>query len=338
MWRRVPVKLYKPIESKTYPGSYHVYGHSNYRIYRDGSLFNYKTGYIRKPSENEDGYITYGSLIGDDGYYHSASMHRLLGLTFKHPGPDYNKLEINHDDGDKQNNDLDNFTWMNRLRNLEHAGAMGLTDKCCPISIRNINTGKIHKFPSIIKCARFLGISKDRARLRFNLGERRIWPCGYQFRKSWSDEPWYVHNDVDKALFEAMYPKAIMIKHVLTGEIREFLKPIDLARYLNVSPSVITVMTKKKGQPVLHGFIQVKWKSDQAPWRPIIDPYMELMKGTKAKVVKVVKDSTKEIFIYYSPIKCARAMGISPTLTDYRLKSQGKIVFSDGCRYGYYPY
>ncbi len=52
-------------------------------------------------------------------------VHRLLALTFI-PNPE-NKPEVNHKDGDKQNNNISNLEWATTLENMQHARRTGLT-------------------------------------------------------------------------------------------------------------------------------------------------------------------------------------------------------------------
>lgn len=54
----------------------------------------------------------------------SKTVHKLLAETFL-PNPD-NYNEINHKDGDKLNNSLDNLQWCTRSENIKHAFEIGL--------------------------------------------------------------------------------------------------------------------------------------------------------------------------------------------------------------------
>lgn len=51
-------------------------------------------------------------------------VHRLVALAYLGK-PDCDSLEVNHIDGDKDNNHFSNLEWTTRLLNMQHAHAMG---------------------------------------------------------------------------------------------------------------------------------------------------------------------------------------------------------------------
>lgn len=59
-----------------------------------------------------------------DGKYTKHSIHRLIAITFI-PNPDC-LPEVNHKDGNKLNNSIDNLEWMSHSDNVKHAFRMGL--------------------------------------------------------------------------------------------------------------------------------------------------------------------------------------------------------------------
>lgn len=89
-----------------------------------------------------DGYFTFGISI--DGHIYSYRVHRLVANAFI-PHTD-DSLEVNHIDGNKQNNCVANLEWCTKTENMQHAVALGLckNDGDCMKSInRELRSTKI---------------------------------------------------------------------------------------------------------------------------------------------------------------------------------------------------
>lgn len=61
-----------------------------------------------------------------NGKQKHIKIHRLVAETYIRPIK--NKLEINHIDGNKQNNHISNLEWVDRSENIQHAYNLGLRD------------------------------------------------------------------------------------------------------------------------------------------------------------------------------------------------------------------
>lgn len=97
----------------------------NYRIYEDGRVQNIKTEKFLKPSPNSSKYLQL--RLQNRGISRSIGIHRLLAQAFI-PNPK-NKPQVNHIDGNKQNNSLNNLEWVTHQENIQHAYDIGLKDK-----------------------------------------------------------------------------------------------------------------------------------------------------------------------------------------------------------------
>ncbi len=83
---------------------------------------------ILKQKDNGKGYKYV--ILSVDGVRYNRYVHRLVASTFI-PNPN-NYKEINHKDGYKVNNNVDNLEWCNHSQNGQHAYANGLrTVKGC---------------------------------------------------------------------------------------------------------------------------------------------------------------------------------------------------------------
>lgn len=99
-----------------------ITGFSNYSISEDGVITNIKTKTIKKPWLGKVGYY-YIDLYSNNKSTKIA-VHRLLAQAFI-PNPD-NKRTVNHIDGNKLNNKLDNLEWATQSENSQHAYDTGL--------------------------------------------------------------------------------------------------------------------------------------------------------------------------------------------------------------------
>lgn len=93
-------------------------GHPNYAVSENGDVKNKKTGRILKPVLTKNGYLRVtldGKLI---------RVHRIVALAFL--GNENNYPQINHKDGNKQNNNVENLEWCTASENIRHAHLTGL--------------------------------------------------------------------------------------------------------------------------------------------------------------------------------------------------------------------
>jgi hypothetical protein len=95
---------------------------NEFTLYSDGRLYNKETNKFRKWIHNNKGYLTIRIPI--NGEYRSVGQHRLLAESFI-PNPE-NKTEVNHKNGIKNDNRLENLEWVTRSENIKHAFATGL--------------------------------------------------------------------------------------------------------------------------------------------------------------------------------------------------------------------
>lgn len=97
--------------------------YEEYFINESGEVFKCNNGKLRKLKQSTQwGYKRVRLVI--KGRETSRHVHRLLALAFI-PNPE-NKPEVNHKDGDKSNNILDNLEWVTRAENNKHARELGL--------------------------------------------------------------------------------------------------------------------------------------------------------------------------------------------------------------------
>lgn len=165
---------------KLYPGYKYIPGFSRYLINRHGDVISTCKGDLLSPYTDANGYLIYG-VQPDVGKRTIVGAHRLLALAFlEYPG-NVDSLDVNHIDGIKDNNAIDNLEWVTRQRNNQHAQEMGLNNSNA-VLVRNTLTTEINRYYSISECARTLGLSIGAIRLRTLANPTNVYNGYLQFK------------------------------------------------------------------------------------------------------------------------------------------------------------
>lgn len=101
------------IESKT------LSEYPNYQIYSDGTILNLTTERKLKGTIGSNGYRSV-DIKDKLGKRKVALVHRLLAMCFL-PEPLYGQTQVNHKDGCKTNNNIDNLEWASPKENHKHS-------------------------------------------------------------------------------------------------------------------------------------------------------------------------------------------------------------------------
>lgn len=107
----------------------------NYEISTKGNIKNTKTNRILKTRVNKRGYLKTNIMV--DGKLKTVFPHRLVAIAFIENKE--NKEQVNHIDGNKTNNSVNNLEWVTGTENSRHAVKTGLikTKKVKQFNLKN---------------------------------------------------------------------------------------------------------------------------------------------------------------------------------------------------------
>jgi hypothetical protein len=129
----IPRPTYYP--SMPIPGT-----HGKYFVTYDGRIINGKTRRTLKPQKHHAGYQLI-TIVKDNKRWQNT-VHKFVALAWLENPNGYD--EINHKDGDKQNNAVWNLEWTDRKQNMQHAAK-------CRLMHSKIKIGHVHIIRNLLK-------------------------------------------------------------------------------------------------------------------------------------------------------------------------------------------
>lgn len=150
-----------------------IKNYEQYEVTEDGKVINTKTGRVLKPDILWDGYerIT----LSKEGQIVRFRVHRLVAEAFI-PNLDPSKDQVNHKDGNRRNNSVENLEWVSCRENINHGKkSIGESHYCA-----KLDTETVKEICKLIE----LGLTRGRILNRFPLVSR----CQFddiRRRRSW---------------------------------------------------------------------------------------------------------------------------------------------------------
>ena len=198
-----------------------------------------------KPTINQNGYYHY-TLKTSDGKSLNRTHHRIFMELFV---PNQEGLyAINHIDGNKTNNSIENLEWCTLSHNSQHAYTTGLanSDHCIvPIHVYNIHGQYLQSFDSIANAERELGIDSANI-VEVAKGRNSITRKGLIFS--------YLLQDSIEPYSGPDLLKEIKIVNLDTKEESTFTTVISAANYLNINRAKLLRRFKKGNEFYIENF------------------------------------------------------------------------------------
>ena len=155
---------------------------TDYSVSTEGEVRKDITNYILSQSSQQD-YKFVGLII--NGKQKRMRVHRMVALTFI-DNPD-NKPYVNHINGNRSDNNVENLEWVTPSENTQHAVNTGLfkSGRTRAVIQYNLNGEKMATFESATEAARQTGGSQS-----------KITMCCRRQRDSANDYQWRYYDDI----------------------------------------------------------------------------------------------------------------------------------------------
>lgn len=156
---------------------------TNYAVSNFGNVMNINTKKILSPQDKGYLFVTLHNVSNTRnkrGYRKQYRIHRLVAKYFI-DNPD-NKPYVNHKDGNKHNNNVDNLEWTTASENTQHAYKNKLISIQKPIKATNLkDTSIIEIFESLSECSRYFNCNKAYIHRALNKTYGKNTYKGYKF-------------------------------------------------------------------------------------------------------------------------------------------------------------
>lgn len=234
-------------------------GYSSYKIHKSGTKYINKYNVITELGKNKkefsDSSYRYIPITDDLGNKKYVRVHFLVCLAFKQIPRNFFKLDINHIDANRYNNNVDNLEWCTRNENILHAFKNGLRTDNNIVLVRDYNTGKITEYFSQGECARQLGLNNQTVDNRVRSKGKKVFLDGKQYCRKKDFTNW----DTDNTLNGYSYKITVINKNgkkMIYKSLAELQKHLHIPGYnFNTTKSLLLNKFKYKSVEVKKDYI-----------------------------------------------------------------------------------
>jgi hypothetical protein len=316
------------IECVKYPGFYYIPSISDLVINKNGDCIRLSNSKKLLKYINDDKYYRVSFRINDFSQHYS--IHRLLALTFvgrpkRHWDKTFDELEVNHIDGDKQNNLLNNLEWVTRKENADHANELGLFNKSINVLAKNIYTGEVLTFNSITNCAKEFNIPESTLQGYLNRNINTNYHKNNFIFKLNNSDPWPFFNTLN--IKEISNPcVSVLARNLNTNEIIKYKSIKECAEKYNLLPGPLHkhLNSHHAGFFNKDGFV---FKFNNSEEWPLIDLKNSKQLGRKSEEIAVMNLETKNIVIYNNIKEVTKAEKVTYSTISRGVRRTNPFIF-----------
>lgn len=174
---------------------------------------------------DNNGYALVSMYMNIDRRSGSAKLHRLMALAFL-PNDDYVKKPlVNHIDGDKINNKIENLEWVSNQENASKAVDAGLNPTAKPVLVLDVETMEIKRYRSMKNFYKEICFNSSSTAHAFGKSPGFLLKGRYEVQYEESAGPWYYHTHDPRPETKKAKLATFIIETIdnVTGEVNKFL-------------------------------------------------------------------------------------------------------------------
>lgn len=194
----------------------------------------------------EDGTITKGQVNIFWPYLtvFKVNIHRIVVMTYLECPGDPKDYQVNHIDGDKLNNNLENLEWCTASENIIHAYKTGLRNDNRPLLIKDLETNKIERFYSLQEAARAFNVNASLFTYYLKPKKTKIIPWRKKYSIIYEGDEWPEGLKVGE---QRGVEKDMVVVFKDTGNKYIFTSATIAAKFLKIKYSALSWYLNRRG-------------------------------------------------------------------------------------------